>query len=327
MRKSFLLSLFVLFLFSGFAQDTVKMKGGTFSLNVGQGGSKNWAAGAEKFSFTVASYLNLFYNKRMGKYQWNNNLDLGYAMVNTTSGGVRKTDDKIDFYSKLHRELNKTLSFAIVLNLRTQFSDGFDYNYLGKGFKRRTSGFFAPAYLMLGPGLDWHPTNYFSIFFTPAAPRFVIVSNEPKSYFFPGGVIPVSEGGGFETPLSVYYGVDPARQVRAELGALASINFNKELFKNFTYKSRLDFYSNYLKTYKFTVTGPDELSIAEVGPKPQNIDIIWNNAINMKVNRIINVTYNFDLIYDDDVRQFGPNKTSPATQLRSLLAVGLLAKF
>ena len=98
MRKAFLLSFLVLLLFTSLAQDTASKKGGTFSLNVGQGGSKNWAAGAEKFSFTVAAYLNLFANKRMGKYQWNNNLDLGYAMVNTTSGGVRKTDDKIDLY-------------------------------------------------------------------------------------------------------------------------------------------------------------------------------------------------------------------------------------
>ena len=248
-------------------------------------------------------------------------------MVNTTSGGVRKTDDKIDLYSKLHRELSRTVSIAFVGNLRTQFSDGFDYNYLGRGHKRRTSGFFAPAYVTLGPGLDWHPTDYLSIFFSPISPRFVIVSNEPKSYFFPGGVIPAGEGGGFETPLSVYYGVDPARQVRAELGALASVNFKKDLFKNFNYKSRLDLYSNFLKTYSFTVTGPDQLAIAEVAAKPQNIDVIWNNVINMKVNRFINVTYNFDLIYDDDVRQFGPNKTSPGTQLRSLLAVGFLAKF
>jgi len=327
MRKFLILSLFILFAIAGIAQDTTKMKGGTVSLNLGQGGSKNWAAGAEKFSFTIAAYVNLFANKRFGKYQWNNNLDLGFALVNTTSGGIRKTDDKIDLYSKLHRELSPHTSIAFVTNLRTQFADGFDYNYLGKGFKRRTSGFFAPAYLAFGPGLDWHPTKYFSIFFSPASGRLVIVSNQPKSYYFPGGVIPASEGGGFETPLAVLYGVDPARQVRAELGALLSINFNKEIFKNFQYKSRLDLYSNYLKTYKFTVTGPDELAITSVGPKPQNIDVVWNNVINMKVNKIINVTYNFDLIYDDDVRQFGPNKTSAGTQLRSLLAVGLLAKF
>jgi hypothetical protein len=45
------------------------------------------------------------------------------------------------------------------------------------------------------------------------------------------------------------------------------------------------------------------------------------------VNSWLNVTYQFDLIYDDDVRQFGPNKNSAAAQMRSLLGVGFAAKF
>lgn len=301
-------------------------KGGMLSINIGQGGSKNWAAGAEKFSFTTAAYLSVYANYRADKFYWSNNLDLGYAMVNTTSQGVRKTDDKIDLYSKLGRDVSKTLSLAGVVNFRSQFTDGFDYDYRGKGYKRRMSGWFAPAYLVVAPGIDWHPTGYFSIFFSPISSRFVFVTNDPKSYFYPNGN-PGADGGGFELPLSTFYGVDPARKVKVEAGAYASINFDKEVFKNVTYKSRLDLYSNYLKTYRFTATGPDQLQIDEIKAKPQNIDVYWTNAIVMKVNKFLSVTYNLDLIYDDDVRQFGPNNTSPGTQIRSLLAVGFSAKF
>src|SRR5688572_2088104 len=66
--------------------------GGVISLNLGQGGSRNWAAGAEKFSFSVASYLSVFANKKIGNYSWRNTLDLGFSMVNASSTGVRKTD-------------------------------------------------------------------------------------------------------------------------------------------------------------------------------------------------------------------------------------------
>ncbi|MDF2187109.1 DUF3078 domain-containing protein [Paraflavitalea sp. CAU 1676] len=301
-------------------------KGGTFTLNVGQGGSKNWAAGAEKFSFTIAAYLSVYANYKKNRFYWNNSLDLGYAMVNTTSQGVRKTDDKIDLYSKLGHELSKTLSIAGVVNFRSQFSDGFDYDYRGKDVKRRISGWFAPAYLVIAPGIDWHPTQYFSVFVSPISTRFVFVTNDPKSYYYPNGD-PGPAGGGYEAPLSTNYGVDPARKVKCEAGAYASINFNKEIFKNVSYKSRLDLYSNYLKTYRFTPTGPDQLLIEEVSPKPQNIDVFWTNTIVMKVNKFLNVTYNLDLIYDDDVRQFGDNNNSAATQVRSLLAVGFSAKF
>jgi hypothetical protein len=300
--------------------------GGNFSLNVGQGGSRNWAAGAEKFSLSVASYLNVYANRKLGKWTWDNTLDLGYAFVNTHSLGVRKNDDKIDLFSKFGRQIANNLNASLVGNFRSQFNDGFDYNYLGKGYKRRTSGFMAPAYVTIAPGLDWRPTPHLSVFFSPAAARFVLVTREPKSYYFQAGVI-TDPGGGFELPISTYYGVDPARQVRFELGGFASINYNREIFKNVNYKSRLDLYSNYLKSYRFAATGPDQLQVTEDGPNPQNVDVFWTNTFNLTVNKWLQVTYNFDLIYDDDVRQFGPQKNVAAAQLRSLLAIGVSAKF
>lgn len=301
--------------------------GGNFSLNLGQGGSRNWAAGAEKFSFSLATYANLYANRTVGKWTWENTLDLGYALVNTTSLGVRKNDDKIDLFSKIGRDVGHNLSISFVGNFRSQFTNGFDYNYLTKGYKRRTSGFLAPAYLTLAPGIDWRPFPGFTAFISPAATRIIMVTQEPKGYYFQGGLIPPADGGGFELPLSTYYGVDPARMVRVELGGFASINYTKEIVKNVNYKSRLDLYTNYLSSYRFAATGPDELAVEKIAARPKNVDVFWTNTFNLKVNKWLQVTYNFDLIYDDDVRQFGPNKTSAAAQLRSLLGVGLSAKF
>lgn len=302
-------------------------KGGIFSLNVGQGSSKNWAAGAEKFSFSTAAGLSVFANYREGRFYWNNNLDLGYAIVNTTSLGSRKTDDKIDYFTKLGHDLTKTLSLSGVVNFRSQFTDGFDYTYLGKDtYRRRTSSFFAPAYLIVAPGLDWHPAPYFSLFVSPISARMVFVSS-PWSYYFPDGVIPPGDGGGFENPLATLYGVDPRQKVRAEMGGFASANFAKEIMKNVTIKSRLDLYSNYLSSYRYTATGSYQVAKEKLEAKPQNVDVFWTNLISMKVNKFLNVTYNFDLIYDDDVRQFGSENTSAGTQLRSLLSVGFSAKF
>jgi hypothetical protein len=299
-------------------------KGAIYSLGIGQGGSSNWAAGAEKFSFSLAANMSLFANWKEGRSNWKNNLDLGYALVNTTSQGVRKTDDKIDLYSKYGYDLTQKLALSFVGNLRSQFTAGYDYDYLGKKLKRKTSGWFAPAYLILAPGFDYHPTSYFSIFFSPISSRFVFVTGDPKSYYYQNGDIP---GGGFETPLAVLYGVDPARKVRAEVGGFASINFNRELIKNVSYKSRLDLYSNYLKTYKYEVTGPDQLNVIKNGASPEKVDIFWTNLISMKVNKMLSVSFSADIIYDDDVRQFGVNNNSAAMQFRSQLTVGLAGRF
>jgi Protein of unknown function (DUF3078) len=291
-------------------------KGGLFSLNLGQGGSRNWAAGAEKFSFSTAAFVNLYANNIHGKWSWNNNLDLAYALVNTTSQGVRKNDDKIDFLSRVGYALGPKLDISGLVSFRTQFTDGYEYNYLNKGLQHRISGLFAPAYLVIAPGITWKPTSYFSVFISPAGGRWVIVSNSPYSYVYQGGVAPTGE---VETPLALNYGVDPGQKVKIEVGAFLSASFNKEIVKNVVYISKLELYSNYLPTKRAGET--------KGSSRPENVDVYWTNAIGMKVNKWLNVNYNFDLIYDDDVRQFGPSKNAPGVQLRSLLGVGFAAKF
>ena len=312
-----------------FNEDTTHISGwrtgGLYSLGIGQGGSSNWAAGAEKFSISIAANTGLFANYKSGKFSWRNTLDMGYALVNTTSQGVRKTDDKIDLYSKAGHDLTNKLSLAMVGNLRTQFAPGYDYDYLGKGVQRRTSAFFAPAYLILAPGIDYHPNDYFSMFLAPVSGRFVFVTNDPKSYYYENGMIP--GGPGYEIPLAVLYGVDPARKVKSEMGGFASLNFAKEVIKNVAYKSRLDLYSNYLKSYVYEVTGPDQLKVTKNGASPEKVDVFWTNLIVMKVNKFLNVSFAADIIYDDDVRQFGVNNNSAAMQFRSQLTIGLAGSF
>ena len=192
-----------------------------------------------------------------------------------------------------------------------------------KAIKKKELIFHGSGILSISPGMDWHPEKYFSVFFSPVSVRMVIVTNDPKSYYYPDGVIPA---GGFETPLSVLYGVDPEREIRTEFGGFLTVNFSKEIFKNVAYKTRLDLYSNFLEVTHFTVIGADEIQTTKSSAKPQNIDVIWTNLIAMKINKYLTATYNFDLIYDDDVRQFGANGDSPGTQIRSLLSVGLALK-
>ena len=291
--------------------------GGMASVNIGQGSSHNWAAGAETFSFSTAAYLSVFAVKKEGRFNWYNTLDMSYALVNAASTGVRKTDDKIDLVSKAGYSFAEHFDFSAVLNFRTQFSDGFEYNYFGHGLQHRISGFMAPAYLVLAPGITWKPCSYFNLFISPVSARWVFVTNDPYSFVSPTGVLPTGE---IETPLSINYGVQPTKKQRFELGAFASATFAKEVVKNVTFSSRLDLYSNYLKDKRLGDIGDGK-------SRPANVDVFWTNSLVMKVNKWLNVTYNFDLLYDDDVRQFGANKTSAGTQTRSLLTVGFALKF
>jgi hypothetical protein len=155
--------------------------------------------------------------------------------------------------------------------------------------KSLSSNFMAPGYILLSLGLDYKPTKELSIFISPASARWVIVKDTALS----------NKG---------LYGVEPGKKSNFEFGAFASINYMKEFNKNLTYKGRLDLFSNYRHN-------------------PQNVDLYMTNALNIKFSKALSATWSVDLIYDDDVRLFGHNKTSAALQLKSLIGIGLLVKF
>ena len=258
--------------------------GGVFSLNIAQGSLSNWAAGGDQFSLSANTFINGYAFYKKDRHSWDNNLDFYLGYVKTTSLGTRKVDDRIDLLSKYGYALNSKLNLSLLGNIRTQFFKG--YNYPDANTKVYTSNFFAPAYALLSPGLDYKPISNLSIFFSPATARWVIVN---------------------DTALSTLYGVEAGKKIKFEFGAYASINYAANLGKVVTYKGRLDLFSNYRHN-------------------PGNIDIYMTNQFAAKLSKVLSATYSLALIYDDDVRQFGPNKTSPGLQLQSLFGVGLLVK-
>jgi hypothetical protein len=227
---------------------------------------------------------------------------MAYAFTNNQSQGFIKTSDFWDLYSKYGRDISKKgdMYLAFIGSFRSQFTDGFNYDL---DPRRRTSGFFAPAIILLTPGFEWRPNKYFSLFASPIGARWVIVSNDPYSYSFPGGIRP---DGSQESPISLLYGVDPEKKVDAQFGAFVSAKFKKEVIKNVTYSSRLDLFSNYLNN-------------------PENIDIFWTNNLIFKVNKWLALSYLWNVAYDDD---FVPEGVAgPRTQFLGTFGIGLAGKF
>ncbi len=258
-------------------------KGGLFTVNVAQGSLSNWQGGGDKNSFSAIGFLNLFAILKEGKHVWQNNLDLGYGYINTTSLGARKSDDRIDLLSKYGYQIGEKWYASGLFNFRTQFTPGYSYEKDANDADIRTltSKFLAPAYVILSAGAEYKPTSYFSLFLSPLTERWIIVTDDS-----------LSNAGA--------YGVDPGKKSRNELGAFVSAQFEKEILKNVTYKSRLDAFSNYKEN-------------------PGNIDIFWTNIFALKVNEFLSANIAFDLLYDDDA--------IARLQLRQILGVGFSAKF
>ena len=259
--------------------------GGIFSLNLSQGSLSNWAAGGDKFSLSLNTFINLHAFYKKDKNSWDNNLDFNLGYLRTTSLGTRKSDDRFDITSKYGYALNSKWNIGVLADLKSQFFKG--YNYPDATTKIYTSNFFAPAYLLLSPGFDYHPVSNFSIFFSPATARWVIVK---------------------DTALSTLYGVEAGKKSDFQFGSYASFNYAANITKTVTYKGRIDLFSNYKHN-------------------PQDVDFYMTNLFAVKISNAIAVTYSLTLIYDDDVRQFGPNDDAAALQLQSLFGAGVLVKF
>jgi hypothetical protein len=311
MRRIFLLSVLSMSLLSATAQDSIKLKqpplwktGGSFELMVGQAGARNWATiGTEKFALTGLASLHLWANRNWKKSEWENTADLSYGMVKFYSGDSRKIDDKIDIYSKFGRRIKNMWSVGLVGSLRSQFTNGYD---LTVSPKKRVSGFFAPAYLTLSPGMQLKTQDASFGFHAGPAVRWVIVTNAPYSLVYQGGVKP---DGSTERTLADLYGVSAGKQVRVEAGLFFSATYKKELMKNVYWNTRVDVNSDFTRD------------------DPFNLDVYWTNRIAMTVNRWLRVNYNFDLYKDNDVRMFGRDKNETAVQLKSILAIALSVSF
>lgn len=270
-------------------KDTINQvwkKGGLFSLNISQGSLSNWAAGGDEFSLSLNAILSAYAFYKKERHSWDNTLDMNFGFLRTTSLGNRKNDDRFDIWSKYGYALSKKWNAAALFNFRTQFANGYTYSATDKTF---SSSFLSPAYLLLGIGFDYKPTENFSVYISPLTARWVIVNDDTLS----------AKG---------LYGVTPGKNIKEEFGAFLSAQFIKALSKTVVYKGRLDLFSNYKHN-------------------PEKIDVFMTNLFSVKLSKVLAATWNVDLIYDDDVRLFGDDGKSPAWQIKSLVGLGLLVKF
>jgi len=261
-------------------------KGGLFSLSFTQVSLTNWAAGGQN-SISGNGLVSMFADYKKETFTWNNNLDLGYGLMKQGKDGVIKTDDKIDFLSKAGMRAANHWFYAGLLNFKTQMTPG--YNYPNDSVK--ISRFLAPAYLLGALGMDYKPSDKFTLFLAPLTGKITIVNDDV-----------LSNAGSF--------GVDPGKKLRSEFGGYIRAAYKRNITENIAFQTKADFFSNYLN-------------------EPQNIDVNWETLLLMKVGKFITVSFATHLIYDADIL-FNVNEEGTGeskVQFKQLLGVGLSYKF
>ncbi len=257
--------------------------GGLYNFNLSQSALSNWAAGGDNFNMALTSYFNYFAYYQKPRHSWDNNIDVNLGYMQSTSLGGRKNDDRVDVLSKYGYKID-SVGQLYISGLFNFRSQVFDgYSFSGTN-AIFTSSLLSPAYIILSAGVDYKPDNTLSIFFSPLTSRTTIVMNSKLSALGK-------------------YGVDVGKHVNRETGLFVTVNYSNTIAPNITYKGRADFFSNYYQ-------------------KPENVNVYMTNLFNFKIHKNFSATYSLDLMYDDKIRIFGPNKTSPGLQLKSIIGIG-----
>lgn len=289
-------------------KDTVHWKkGGVFGLTLNQGSLQNWAAGGDNFSMSLGAAASLYANYANKRNNWDNNIDMAFGYLNTTSLGTRKNDDKLNFYSKYGYRFSKSWYYSAMVSFRSQFANGYHY----PDDSTVVSHFLAPAYVLASIGFNFKPADYFSVFISPVTSRFVIVNDQRMADIGAYGV----DSARYDYHDSTRTLISKGKKMRYEFGPYLSAQFKKEILKNITWNSRLDLYANYLHN-------------------PQNVDVYFTSLFTFKVNKFITASISTELIYDDDIKFItykknadGSIKTNPVTGEQAILKQGARTQF
>jgi hypothetical protein len=273
--STFCFTLFSLLIFAQEEPDTLQgwSFSGFFQQNLNQVSLTNWAAGGEN-SFSSSSKARFDANYLNDPFSWESYADIAYGIVKLEDNPIRKNADKIDLFSKVGRAITPRTSLSSIFNFISQFGKGYQYPE-----EILISRFMAPGYLTIALGIDYKPWDFFSIFISPATGKFTFVLDQD-----------LANAGAF--------GVDPAeldqqgnilvegQNIRSEFGALARLEFKKEVLTNVNVNSRITLFNNYTDS--------------DVNNR-KNTDVDWLTSITMPINRFISASIDFHLIYDDDI--------------------------
>lgn len=282
-------------------------KGAVLGLNFSQTYLDNWQGGGQS-AINGTALVNMFANYTKGKWQWDNTLDGAYGLTRIGEEGVfQKTDDRIEINSKLGRSTKIENTFwTAMFNFKTQWDAGYDY---GNATPILISDPFSPAYIITGLGIDYKPSENFTVYISPVTNKTTIVDNQRLADAGAFGV----EAATFD-PVTGMKTADGAT-IRYEVGGFIKLQYKRDLFENVKFSTKADFFSNYLEN-------------------PQNIDINWETLIAMKINDFLSASITTHLIYDDDI-MFDVDRNDdgiadgkgPRTQFKEVLSLGVQYQF
>ncbi|MEM0541562.1 DUF3078 domain-containing protein [Flavobacterium sp. j3] len=245
-------------------EDTTRTSGwvkkGLFTTLFNQSSFDNWLAGGQS-NLSINASLNYDMNYKSENTAWDNKLLMGYGITKIQGADLLKSDDRIEFISLYGRKAKGNWYYSGFFNFKSQLTTNLGNNPANWSLPKTTS-FFSPAFIQIGPGMLWKKSDNCKVNFAPATSRFIIVMDQV-----------LADAGAF--------GVDPGDNLRYELGAAISGYYKFSIVTNVTVENILNLYSNYLED-------------------PQNVDLDYQINVAMKINKWLTSNITLHTIYDDN---------------------------
>lgn len=185
--------------------------------------------------------------------------------------------------------------------------------------RTRVSQFAAPAYLTLSAGITYKPVSWVQLYLSPVAGKFTFVNPSANVYDAKTGGIGATAYG-LDNPTDVY---------RAEFGWYFRGNLEKEVFKNVIVKTQIELFGNYLDNEHvdniavsyIDPTDPTQGTYYDPSTRDQNsqvgtdgsgnpvyaydnrinVDVNWQGWITFKINKYLQASLEWQLLYDYDI--------------------------
>jgi len=193
------------------------------NLNGSQASYSNWSeGGVNTISGTASTVFTRMYRKNQYTFGFRTNLRYGQSRID---GRTRKSDDLISIRLRSTYDLQEDSKVAAygAIQFRTQFADGYEYDAKVAGGDSLISGFFSPAYLTEGAGLEYN-----------ANPSLQMEAGLALKQTF------ISDG-----DLSPNYGLPQGDTFRSEGGLTTGISFQSKIAENIQYSSNLETFTSF----------------------------------------------------------------------------------
>jgi len=264
----------------------------------------NWVAGGENSTSGNGAY-GFGANYTKDNNSWETTFDLAYGQTRQGNSSSIKNDDRIQLATKYGRKAQGYWYYTVLASFRSQMLPGYSY----PNDTTVISDWMAPGYFGFSLGMDCKPTEKISIFLSPLSAKLTVVKRQDLADLGSFGVKKAEFDG---LGNKIKDGENTLWEVGAYIKAQGIFPIYKE---STTLTTKIDLYSNYLKD-------------------PQNIDVIFENSLDMKIKSWLTARLFVLAMYDDNSKigtdtdaDGTPDKFTAKLQLKEIFGIGIGVKW